>query len=363
MKIVIFCGGHGTRLWPISRVSFPKPFVPLLKGKSLFEITYERYRKEYSPEDIFVSTEDKYLKYVEKQAPGISRKNIILEPERRDTLAAYGLVATVLNKRFPGEPVLFSWAKHLIRREKVFLDAIKAAGEYTKETGIAVSIDSKPEFPSVNNGWIKKGISLGELGGSNFFKFEGHKEKPELALAKKLFVSGSWLIHTGYKVWNTGKLLEYFKEFQPEMYKGLNKIVDSMGTKLEETETYREYHKFLATSIDYGILEKLPNTSLVTLEADMGWEDVGISWETFYRGLVDGSKDENLIEGDVDVQYLESTRNLIIGMKGKMIGLVGMTDTMIIDTPNGLLVGKITDSQKVKQLYEQIEKDKPEFVD
>lgn len=363
MKVVIFCGGHGTRLWPISRVSYPKPFIPLVGGKSFFQITYDRYRKKYAPEDIFVSTEDKYLKFVREQASEVPKKNIILEPERRDTLAAYGLVTAILNKKFPGEPVLFSWAKHLIKRESVFLNAIEASGKYVEETGQAVSIDSKPEFPSVNNGWIKKGGSLGYLGGSEFFKFEKHVEKPELTLAKKMFISNGWLIHTGYKVWDTGKLLGYFQEFQPEMYKGLMKIADAVGTHLWETELYREYHKFQQTSIDYGVFEKLPNNAMVTLEADMGWEDVGISWETFYRGLVGKAEDGNLVEGGVDTQYLEAKNNLVIGGKDKMIGLVGVSDLMVIDTSDGLLICKLSESQKVKQLYEQIEKENPEYVE
>ncbi len=364
MKVVIFCGGHGTRLWPISRVSFPKPFVPLLKGKSLFQITYDRYLKDYSSKDIFVSTEDKYLKFVKEQESKVPKENIILEPERRDTLAAYALVTLVMNKRFPGEPVLFSWAKHLIRRERVFLDAVKAAGKHTQETGVGVSIDSKPDFPSVNNGWIKKGESLGYLGGSVYYKLERQVEKPELQLAKKMFISGNWLIHTGYKVWDTGKLLTYYKEFQPEIYKGLMKISDAMGTKLFKTELYRHYHSFPKTSIDYGILEKLPTGSFVTLEADMGWEDVGISWETFYRGLVTSSmKDDTVEEGGADTEYLDAERNLVIGPKGKIIGVVGVSDIAVIDTPNGLLVCKLSDSQKVKKLYEKIEKEKSEYVE
>lgn len=364
MKIVIFCGGPGTRLWPISRVSYPKPFVPLLKGKSFFQVTYERYRKDYSPQDIFISTSKNYVKFIHDQAPEIPSKNLILEPERKDTLAAYGLVTVIMNKKFPGEPVLFSWAKHLIRRERVFLDAVKAAGKHVEETGVGVSIDSKPEFPSVNNGWIKKGNSLGMMGGSAFYELERQVEKPELMVAKRLFLSGRWLIHTGYKVWDTGKLLEDYKKFQPEIYNGLIKIADAMGTKMEDTELYRQYHKFPETSIDYGILEKLPAGSFVTVEADMGWEDLGISWETYYRGLVNSSmKDDTVEEGGADTEYLDAERNLIIAPKGKMVGLIGVSDVIVIDTSDGLLVCKLSESQKVKKLYEIIEKEKPEYVE
>ena len=150
MKVVIFVGGHGTRLWPISRKLFPKPFVPLVKGKSFFQMTYARYRKEYSPEDIFISTEDIYVHFVRRQVPEVPRNNIIAEPERKDILAACGLATAVVNKYYPGEPVLISWAKHLIARESVFLNAVVAAGEFAEKTGLIVSVDSKPEFPSVH---------------------------------------------------------------------------------------------------------------------------------------------------------------------------------------------------------------------
>ncbi len=361
MKIVIFCGGHGTRLWPISRVSFPKPFVPLLNGKSFLQITYARYRKVYSPEEIFISTEEKYLPYVRKQIPEVPKKNIILEPERKDTLAAYGLAAAVVNKYYPGEPVLFSWAKHLIGKESVFLNSVGAAGEYTKETGLAVSIDSKPEFPSVNNGWVKKGKYLGHINGSKIFQLEKQVEKPDLAVAKKLFAAGTWLIHTGYKVWDTEKLLRYFSEYQNEMYEGLMKIIKVWGTSGGKKVLRHEYSKFLKTSIDYGIFEKLPGDSVVTMEANMGWEDVGISWETFYRSLVT-PKNSTVEEGGADTLYLDAEKNLVIGPKGKMISLIGVSDLAVIDTSDGLLVCKLSETQKVKSLYEKMERYYKEYT-
>lgn len=150
--------------------------------------------------------------------------------------------------------------------------------------------------------------------------------------------------------------------FNVDLFQRLNK--EAMGTKMYETELYRQYHKFLETSIDYGLLEKLPSDAFVTLEADMGWEDVGISWETFYRSLVTSTlKDDTVEEGGADTQYLDAERNLVIGPKRKMIGIVGVSDIAVIDTSDGLLICKLSESQKVKALYENIEKEKAEYVE
>ncbi|OGM05800.1 hypothetical protein A2125_01395 [Candidatus Woesebacteria bacterium GWB1_43_5] len=362
MKIVIFCGGHGTRLWPVSRQSFPKPFVPLLNGKSFFQITYARYRKVYSPEDIFVSTEDKYLPFVRKQATEIPRKNIILEPERRDTLAAYGLATAVVHKYYPDEPVLMSWAKHLIARESVFLNAVGVAGEYSQESGMIVSVDAKPSFASVHNGWVKKGEVLKVVNGFKVVEQERHVEKPAEPLAEKLFAEKNWLIHTGYKVCDTTKLLGYFEKFQPAMHNGLIKIAQAWGTKEQKAVLEREYRNFEKTSIDYGLLEKLPRNAVATIEADMGWEDVGISWETFYKSLAT-SKQTTVVEGGVDTEFLEAENNLIIGQKGKMIMVIGVSDVAVIDTPDGLLVCRLDKTQKVKDVYEKLERYNKEYTE
>ena len=187
MKIVIFVGGHGTRLWPISRKSFPKPFVPLVNGQSFFQMTYYRYRKVYKPEDIFVSTEDIYVLFVKRQVPEVPNNNIIAEPERKDILAACGLATAIVNKYFPGEAVLISWAKHLIAKESVFLEAVAAAGEFAAKTGLIVSVDSKPAYPSVHNGWVKLGKTLGTVNKFKIVAIEKHIEKPDEPLAEKLY--------------------------------------------------------------------------------------------------------------------------------------------------------------------------------
>jgi len=354
MKVVIFCGGHGTRLWPVSRKSYPKPFVPLLRGRSFLQVTYSRYRKVYKPEEIFISTEDKYLSFVKKQIPEVPLKNIILEPERKDILAACGLATAVVNKYYPGEPVLISWAKHLIARETVFLNAVSAAGDYANSSGLIVSIDSKPEFPSVHNGWVKKGKLLEKVNGFKIVQIEKHIEKPKKPIAEKLFSSRDWLINTGYRVWKTDTMLEYYRHYQPSMYAGLMKIADAWGTSNQSKVLKREYHTFAKDSIEYGIFEKLPENVRATIEADMGWEDVGISWETFYKALIT-PKNKQVEEGGADTEYIDSEHNLVIGPKGKMISIIGVSDVAVIDTTDGLLVCKLDKTHKVKDLYKKLD--------
>jgi mannose-1-phosphate guanylyltransferase len=354
MKVVIFCGGYGTRLWPISRKSAPKQFIPLVRGKSFFEITYSRYKKIFKPEEIFVSTEESQAQYVRRQAPEIPEKNIICEPERKDILAACGLATTVVNKYFPGETVLISWAKHLIARESVFLDAVAAAGEYAGKTGLIVSVDSKPSYPSVHNGWVKLGKKLAKVGDFEVVEIEKHIEKPKAEIAEKLFKSGDWLINTGYRVWKTDVMLSYYKEFQPEMYLGLLKISQAWGTGEQERVLKEEYSKFKKDSIEYGIFEKLPGNVRATIAADMGWEDIGISWELFYKSLIT-PKERTIIEGGADTEFVDSKDNLVMGPKGKMIVVIGVTNVAIIDTKDGLLVCNLNESEKVKDVYKKLE--------
>jgi len=361
MKVVIFCGGRGTRLWPMSRTSVPKPFVKLVRGKSFFEITYQRYRKVYSPEEIFISTEDRYVSFVRKQAPEVPRRNIISEPERKDILAACGLATVVVNKYYPGEPVLISWAKHLMSKESVFLNAVEAAGEYAEKTGLIVSVDSKAIYPSVHQGWVKMGKTLEKVNGFRIKELEKHIEKPKEHVARKLLESGEWLINTGYRVWKADVMLKYYQEHQPAMYKGLVKIADAWGTKKQEKVLKREYHDFVKDSIEYGIFEKLPGNVRATIAADMGFEDIGISWEEYYKALIT-PKEKMVVEGGVDTIFLESEKNLVLGPKGKMIAVVGVSDIAVIDTSDGLLICKLDKTQEVRKVYKKLSQYHKEYI-
>lgn len=364
MKIVIFCGGYGTRMWPVSRKSSPKQFFPLIGGKSFFQVTVARFEKEFKSEDIYVSTEAKYVDLARQQAPQLPAQNIIGEPERRDNLAACGLATAIIEKRFPGEIIMVSWCDHLIKDESKFLEGVKAAGEYAKETGMIVSIDEEPKYPTTQNGWVKLGETVDEFKRHRIVRIVRHIEKPDLETAKKLFRAHDYLINTGYRAWRTDKMLSYFEEFQPEMYKGLMKIAEvwdkKMSKALKETEVYREYHKFAKDSIEYGIFEKLNGEQRVTIPVNVGWEDAG-TWQLFYEAFASARK-PNVSEGSL-VEFIDAENNLVIGPSRKVISVIGLSDIAVVDTADGLLVCNLSQTGKVKELFTKLEKENPEFVE
>lgn len=361
MKIVIFCGGYGTRMWPVSRKSYPKQFAPLVKGRSFFQLTVSRFKKVFSPEDILVSTEQMYIPFVRRQAPEIPRANIIAEPERKDNLAAVGLATAIVHKRFANEVMLVSWSDHFISKEMVFLNAVVAAGEYAENHDLIVSVDEKPSYPSIHNGWIKLGKTLGKINGHRIVQIIRHVEKPKISLAKRLYTSGRWLINTGYRAWKTGIMLSYYKEYVPQMYDGLMRISESFGTQNWDKVLKSEYHKFQKDSVEYGIFEKLPKDKRATIPVKMGWEDAG-TWELFYKAMVT-TQETTVVEGGADTEFIDSDNNLIIGQKGKIISVIGLTDVVIVDTSDALLVSRISSTDKVKEIFKRLEKIKKEYVE
>src|SRR5258708_2673705 len=357
MKIVIFCGGYGTRMWPVSRKSSPKQFYPLIGGKSFFQITVARFKKKFKPEDIFVSTEAKYVKFIHDQAPEIPKENIISEPERKDNLAAVGLVTAIINKQFPGEVMMASWCDHIIHDEDKFLRAVEVAGDYSAATGMIVCINEKPQSPSTQNEWVKMGQTIYEIKRFRIVQIKETIKRPELSVAKKMFISDSYVLNTGYRVWKCDVMLSYFEKFQPEIYSGLDKIVKSMGTKLWETELYREYHKFIKESIEFGLFVHLPADKSVTMPVDFGWKDTG-TWEFFYDTFAK-YKHLNVVEGS-ETEFIDSTSNLIVGPKKKLISVIGISNVAVIDTEDALLVCNLDKTADVKELFGKLEKEKPE---
>lgn len=355
VRALIFCGGYGTRMWPMSRQSLPKQFQPLLDDKSFFQATIDRIKLGFKPEDIFFSVPQEQVKFVKAQARGIPEKNIIAEPERRDTLGAVAYAAAFLDYHFPKSLVAAVWgADHIVRNEERFIRLLKLGARVCQKKNVLAKIDAKPTYPSTANGWVKIGKVIGKISGYKVYEFLEHVEKPKLEKAKRLFTNKSYLINVGYFVWRTSVLLNLYKKYSPGCYSHIQKIKKAMGTINEKEVLKKEYSQIEKTSVDFGLFEKLPPEAQLVIPADIGWYDCG-TWYLLYEALAIGKR-QNISQGDVE--FMDSQGNLVYIPKKKIAAIIGVEDLVVVDTKDGLLVCHRNRTEEVKKFYNLLKKKK-----
>lgn len=354
MKIIIFCGGSGTRMWPMSRKQTPKQFQPLISSRTLFQQTIDRLLLGFSLEDIYVSTGEIYRNEIIKEYPDLPKKNIIVEPEQRDTLACVGYAVSIVNELHPESVVFTMWSDHYIKEEKEFIAALKVAAKMAEEDNVIVNIDAKPTFPNVNLGYMEIGKMIKEIDGFPIYEFMRQIEKPPLEKAKQYARSYKYLWHTGYSVFRTQLMLNLYKKHVPEVF---NLLQNLLINRKNHKKVENLYHQIPKTSIDLGIYEKLQGEKIVEIPADLGWNDVG-AWNVLKDELaVNGKalvvKGKNVDIGSIDCLIYELNGN-------KIIATIGCENLIIVDTPDALLVASKFKSQEVKKIVEKLKEDKEE---
>jgi mannose-1-phosphate guanylyltransferase len=356
LKLLLFSGGSGTRLWPMSRVDRPKQFQPLVGSQSLFQMMVGRLAEGFGIENVFVSTGETYRDLVLEQIPTLPPDNIIGEPEMRDTLAAVGYAVTVLNHRFPGAAVATLWgADHVIRNDSVFLDALRAAQQLTAERDWVVKVDVPPTYPSIGLGYIEIGDRIDRVGEFDIFAFKKQVEKPDEAAARGFLESGRYLWNTGYIVWTTTRILELYGQHAPEAAGPLRRIAEALGTPDETEVTRREFPNIPRLAIDYGIFQKMGGSEFAVLPAELGWSDIG-AWDVL-RDELESDDVGNVVRGrHIEIDTRDS---LIYGPPEKTIVTIGLENLIVVDTPDALLICRSDRSQDVKKIVDRLKKEDP----
>lgn len=352
MKFLIFAGGNGTRLWPISRKDNPKQFQKFFSNKSLFQLTIERLSKRFSFQDFFIVTPPEYVSIIKSQVPQVIDSNILIEAETRDTLACVGFAAFIIDNKFKDEEIAILWSDHLIKYENVFLDSFSLASKYSKEHNKIVQIDVNPTNINVNLGYVQIGSQIESIDGFSIYEFIKHTEKPDYKTAKKFIESFDYLWHTGYSVYPSSKLVDLYRKYVPRVSQLMDQIVDKYNKGEDFSQLYSSIDKI---SIDYAILEKVDHSDIVVIPADLGWSDVG-NWESL-KQVLEESFDDNVSQGD---NILMDTHNSLVFSSNhkKVISTIGIDDLVIVDTPDALLVCSLSESYKVKDLIAEIKKGK-----
>lgn len=355
MKILIFAGGHGTRLWPLSRKNSPKQFDPFFNGKSTLQLAIERVRPIASMEDIYISTNKNYKSLVKKQIPDIPDENIILEPERRDLAPAVGLSFIHLKEKNGSEPVAIIWSDHLMDNVNEFRQALKTGeGLIKKSPNRFVYLGEKPRFANHNLGWITVGKAIETIDEMEVLEFISWKYRPELSLCKKMYASGQSFWNPGYFVTSIDFVLGLYKEFVPKMYTQLQEIAQDFS-KLDEI-----YPKMEAISFDDAILERTTPEQAVVLKVNMGWSDPG-SLYALKEAIAKTQKD-NVSQGRT-FEYGTKDSLIINKEDKKLVATANLNGMVVINTEDVLLVVHKDDVPKVKEIVRELDQlDMDEYI-
>jgi mannose-1-phosphate guanylyltransferase len=355
MFAVVMAGGSGTRFWPVSRNNRPKQFLNISGSDPMIVETCNRINPLVSDKEMIIVLGREHLEKA-KELLGDREMLILAEPIGRNTAPCIGLGAIYAQELGCKGAVAFLPADHYIGDPASFLSCLKKAATIAESDGI-VTLGIVPTRPETGYGYIKKANTRSDISNAPAFRVSAFVEKPDLKTA-------SWYLGSGQYFWNAGifvatpdTILREIKKHLPDLYRGLERIKDAIGTEFFEAEFEKVYQELDTISFDYGIMERT-DAPVFVLPCECGWSDVG-SWESLYdlkKPYHDHSC--NLCEGDT--LLIDCHNNYISGTRGRLVACLGIDNCLIVDTPDALLVADLNRSQDIRKVVEKLKKGQKE---
>jgi mannose-1-phosphate guanylyltransferase / mannose-6-phosphate isomerase len=355
---VVLCGGAGSRLWPLSRETFPKPFVALPDGTTLLGRTLQRIAAipNVLPTMVVTHKDHAHLIIANARATGVAAPAAIVEPIARNTAAAVASAALHAQATYGDDITLLVLpADHLVSPVEQFIKVVTDAVAIAADSRL-VTFGIKPTAPETGYGYIEGGASISS-GAAHGFAVARFVEKPPLATAEQYVASGKFFWNSGMFVLPVKKLIEEFKLHAPDTLAAARAALDAsrkVGTVATVgtvgTATHLDltaYEKAPNISFDYAVMERTHDAAMVP--ANFSWTDIG-SWSAF-AATVTPDKDGNASAGNVT--QTDSERTFVLGGKRKVVTL-GVSDLTIVDTDDALLVARTDRAQDVKQIFEAL---------
>jgi mannose-1-phosphate guanylyltransferase len=339
---VIMGGGIGSRFWPFSRENYPKQFLDFFGiGRSLLQMTVDRFTKIIPMENIYIVTNEKYADLVKGQIPLLHDKQILLEPTRRNTAPCIAYAAYHIKACNPDANIVVAPSDHLILKESEFLTAIEEGLEFIKENDSLMTLGIKPSRPETGYGYIQSNDNRK----GNFAKVKTFTEKPNLELAKVFMESGEFFWNSGIFLWNVNSIMSAIHKFLPEISARFDLGTDKFNTSEEQEFINIHYPYCPNISVDYGIMEKADNVYMQCV--DFGWADLG-TWGSLFDIA---TKDENNNAALKTRALLYECENNIIalGNNNRLAVVQGLKDYIVAENGNVLLICKKEDEQRIKQ--------------
>jgi len=355
---VILAGGSGTRFWPRSRRKLAKQVLALDGKETMIQRTVERLLPLSEKKDFWIITNGFVNSVIENQLPGVPSRQIVVEPEPRNTAPAIGLAAFLLAGQDPEAIIGMFPADHVIADEPAFCDVLRKAIEIASQGENIVVMGIQPTRAETGYGYIETGERLG----GDLFRVRRFTEKPNQEKAEEFVAAGNYYWNSGMFMWSVRTLTQALREHFPESTPFLEEIAAAWGTPEFDAKFAELYPKCENISIDYALLEPRSakgehSSNLYCLRADFGWNDLG-SWAALYEHHSVSRTDEglNVVEGKA--LYLANAKGNYIYAPDKFVAAVGVDNLVVVETEDAILITTREHSQDVGKIVKYLNEKK-----
>lgn len=357
LTAIIMAGGSGERFWPLSTPEKPKQLLNIFSDKTMIRETVDRILPIIPRENIFIATNELQAKAVKSELKDIPEENIIIEPAFKDTAAAIGYSALVIENKFKDKlakdekiEVVVLASDHLIKKESEFREIVKLGAKEATNNGVIVTLGIKPNKPETGYGYIEvkeeNQLILNEI-----YKVRRFREKPNLETAESYVASGKYLWNSGMFIFTTETIFKNFDvlmEEHTEVFQSIRKKMNTNIFGLELTNLVRDdFENFEKISIDFGIMEYSKNIRVIPV--DIEWNDIG-SFNALEE--VFQKNDAGNIVRYCNVKELDSSDNIVIG-EGTTISLLGVKDLVIVKNGENILIANKNRTQDIKKIIQK----------
>jgi len=359
--VIIMAGGRGERFWPVSREKTPKQLLALLGERSFLQQAVDRVLPLVPLKNILIITNEAQAPEVRKQLPKLPKENLIAEPMGRDTTAAVTLGAALVGARSTTGVMAVLPADHVIPEEKKFQQVLNDAFDLASRGQAIVTIGIKPTEPATGYGYIAVGEALPPPQGAkpyktSFFRAEQFVEKPNFDRALEYLNSGRYRWNAGMFIWSFVTITEGLQKHQPDMYAACQRWFKVAGSLAKLNKVLaKEYPELNKISIDFALMEHAQN--VIVADGAFEWDDLG-SWTALGRHLKADAEGNCAV---ADFIHVDGARNIIFDARSKgrrtPIAVVGLRDSILVQTDDATLLAHKSQAQKVKELVKRLSQD------
>ena len=345
---VIMAGGIGSRFWPQSRENNPKQFLAIHDEDTLIRNTLSRLQGIVPDERVFVVTHRRYVDQTREQLPSVPLENIVAEPVGRNTAPCITMAALQLLARDPDAVMVALPADHVIRNVGQFHKALRAAIDKAQEKDTLVTIGIEPTHPETGYGYVQYDSHAERDGNAmEALPVRTFAEKPDVETAERFLDSGDFLWNSGIFVWRADAILHAVQRYLPKVFRAFEPLQNAPGGAQEPDAIAEAYAKSPSISIDYGVMERAEKVFVVP--ASFGWSDVG-DWTAVYA-LRKKDKQGNTLKGNT---ILNDSSRCLVDANQRLVVLIGMHDTIVVDTDDALLICNRESAQQVKNVVDYL---------